>query len=212
MTSGRNVLMDGNRKSSARWHKSASIKGITPRYKVPMGTSIVPAKPNKFIPNGGVIIPISTTRTIRTAYHIGLKPNATIIGKMIGTVKTITAKTSKIIPRRIYPHKINTNTTCLLNPIPMTYWLVMKGILVTAKKLFKIKAPIIRASIMAVILADSNRHSKKSDAFSCRLTRLISSAPKAPTAPASVGVKMPPYMPPIIVRNNKNIGQVNFRE
>ncbi len=66
-----------------------------------------------------------------------------------------------------------------------------KGILVTARKRLKIIAPMRMRNSMAVVLADWSRESVRT----LRLKRFVArekiSAPKAPAAAASVGVKTP---------------------
>ena len=49
-----------------------------------------------------VIIPISTTLTIMTPNHIGSKSRAVIMGKRIGTVRTIMAKELKMAPSTVW--------------------------------------------------------------------------------------------------------------
>ena len=65
------------------------MKGITLLYMVLMGRLHEPANPNKFMPNGGVMNPISDDLHISTPYHIGLNPSSAIVGKMIGSVSTM---------------------------------------------------------------------------------------------------------------------------
>ena len=69
-----------------------------------------------------------------------------------------------------------------------------------------------KAIIMAAIFAPSNKHSTKLDPVSCLRTRLTTKAPKAPIPPASVGVKTPPYIPPITSKNSKSTGQVSLSD
>ena len=87
--------------SKAMFNKSEIQKGMTPLYKVPRGSLIIPARPKMLMPNGGEINPSSTTLTIRTLYQSRSKFSAFITGKKIGMVRINIAKISNIIPQII---------------------------------------------------------------------------------------------------------------
>ena len=125
---GRNVQSEGIAMSSIICKISAIMKGITPRYILPILVSVVPAKAKRLIPNGGVIMPTSIILTFMTHHHIGSKPMLTMMGKITGIVKTITAYMSKNMPQMIYMSKIMVITTYGDAPSPTTKSLALKGI------------------------------------------------------------------------------------
>ena len=72
------------------------------------------------------------------------------------------------------------------------------GMVVTAKKALKTRAPVTMINIMPVLRMVSMMESLNPCQVSCRLTRDSTIAPHAPTAPASVGVNQPIMSPPRI--------------
>jgi hypothetical protein len=92
---------DGTKTSNNTWHTSATKNGHTPLYNFPIGISTVFDTAKRFSPKGGVIIPISITRTIITPHQMGSSPKLVIIGKIIGMVNSKAAKISKKHPINI---------------------------------------------------------------------------------------------------------------
>ena len=60
---GMNNVMTGKAIRSTMCSTSATTNGTTPRNMVPTGISATPERMKTFIPTGGVIRPISITRT-----------------------------------------------------------------------------------------------------------------------------------------------------
>ena len=81
------------------------------------------------------------------------------------------------------------------------------GMPANPRNLTKMRTPQINAKIIAVSLAVSKRALRKSRHF-IRLISAITNTTKAPSAPASVGVAQPRYMPEKIIATTKMIGNV----
>ena len=79
----------------------AITNGRTPLNIVLMGTSVIEDKTKTFIPTGGVINPISMSKTTITPNQMGSNPIDFTIGIIKGTVITIAELISKNIPRII---------------------------------------------------------------------------------------------------------------
>ncbi len=109
--------------------------GIVPLKMVPNGTSgATPLMMNTLIPTGGVITPMSVTKTIMTPNQIGSKPNLVTRGKRMGTVNIIKASESIKHPAIMYITIISPITAMAgIGRLP-TKSETKKGIRVTAIK------------------------------------------------------------------------------
>ena len=126
------------------------------------------------------------------------------------TVSTITAMTSIKKPAMIYissrPAIIKTGGM----GSPLMKFASAKGISVTARKELKIVEPMTSKKIMPAIRPVSISEPVKFVQFNRLLASPRISAPKAPTAPASEGVKNPEYIPPITRRNKTIIPHIRY--
>ena len=95
---------------------------------------------------------------------------------------------------------------------PVTNSLSAAGKPLNVMKRENMFAETIIRIIMAVFLAVSLSEKTKLPHLSRLCTSPITMAPKAPMAPASVGVKMPPYIPPITTRNKITTGKTPGRD
>ena len=82
----------------------------------------------------------------------------------------------------------------------------------TPRKMLNIPAPIMIVTIKAVSRTDSFVAAMKVVNVSRRLTKAMTNAPKAPIAPASVGVKIPNHKPPMTRVERSSILQIPLNE
>ena len=167
-----------------------------------------PLMTNTFSPTGGVIRPISRTITMMTPNQIILNSRAWRIGKRMGTMRIMIAKLSMMQPRMIKATIMASRTIGLgIASFTIVSAMIM-GIFVKARNEEKIFAPIIIKKIMAVIFPVATRLSINDRMDSCRLIREMTNAPNAPIPAASVGVKIPKYIPPMTIIKRVIMGQV----
>ena len=159
-------------------------------------SSAIPLMTYTFTPTGGVITPISVTRTIITPNHMGSKPRVRTTGYMMGTVRVIRARASIKHPPRRYRMTMIAIIAAGGRGSPPTHSDKTMGILATAMKCPKIIAPVTMTITMQLMRRASLIANRNPCQFSCRLDRPMSKAPKAPAAPACVGLNQPINSPP----------------
>src|SRR5690606_37595567 len=98
------------------------------------------------------------------------------------------------------------------NANPDTNCVIFTGIVLNARNLLNISAPIIMKKMAAVRRVVSLNDFLKSSKLNLLVITVNRKAPNAPTPPASVGVKYPKYIPPILSANNRTNGQTYAKE
>ena len=83
--------------------------------------------------------------------------------------------------------------------------------LVFAKKCANKNEPIIKIKIIPVSSRDLMILAFIPPRLNRLMKRIMTMLPKAPIAPASVGVIIPPYIPPMTMKNRVKTGQVLLR-
>ncbi|MOA04497.1 hypothetical protein D3C78_1240540 [compost metagenome] len=162
---------------------------------------------NIMVPIGGVRLPIARLRMIRMPNWIGSIPRAFTVGISSGTNTIIAALPSINIPRTSKNRlSANRNISGLSNSdviISATVWAVRSQLNIQANA----EQAMIMSIIPAVEAAVSNRASPISATFISRVkNRPMPMANTTAIAPASVGVKAPMRIPPIITSTRTSAG------
>jgi hypothetical protein len=171
---------------------SAIKKGTMPLNMVVTGTRVIPPKTRTTMPIGGLIAPTIIILTTITPNQIGSIPTALITGKRIGIVSNIIGNSGKKNPRIKNITAINATSTKVDTSSPAIVLLNQKGSLLTVIKLRNRNVPISIRKIIPDMLAVSLMLLIIPSKLICLLIVAMIIVPKAPIAPASVGVNIPP--------------------
>ncbi len=123
--------------------------------------------------------------------QIGSKPSAIPRGKNIGIVRTRNPKESIKQPPTKYMNRINARTIYGDTGSPAAKSAIMKGRRVTARKRPKMIAPVTSTKTKQEIFKVSRIDFTIPAQVSLPATAVITRVRNTPTAPASVGVKIP---------------------
>ena len=104
------VAIAGKARSSATRARSAPTKGTMPRAITSMRMAATPCRTKRFIPTGGVIMPISASVTSSTPNQIGSRPSAPTSGYTAPSVSRIIDRLSIRQPRRMRMTRRMTST------------------------------------------------------------------------------------------------------
>jgi hypothetical protein len=190
----------------------AKRKGITPRKMVVSGVSLAtPAMTYTFRPTGGVINAASTMSTATIPNQTGSKPSLVITGRRMGIVSISIGMDSIRQPKTRKKRSISPRMAYRDTSSPAIKSAKRVGIRDRAKRSLKIKAEIMITKSMQTTWAVDLRLFRRTDQVNFLLANAITKRPLAPTAPASVGVKNPRYMPPITRKKMTNAPQTFFR-
>ena len=164
---------------------------------------------NTFMPKGGVIIPVSMAIIITSPNHTRSYPKSATIGHMSGVVKS-----RMDVESRIHPSSIRIAINRRITPtggifIPSTMERIRLVTPHMDSVLEYVEAETSRISTLPDVEPADRSVSQNSLKLKRFLKTTIRNAPKAPTPPASVGVKNPHQMPPreIIIRSRIGHGR-----
>lgn len=160
----------------------------------------MPQATNKFTPNGGVIKPIERLTTITIPKWTGSIPTDVAIGNNIGANIIIAAVVSIKVPTISKSIFINNKIIAGLDVRDCIKLAIVRGTCSIVRILPKEVAVPTMISTVAVVKAEFFKISGTSLSFNSLYTNLPIMYPYiTATAPASVGVKTPPYIPPNII-------------